>query len=236
MRRFLLVLTLAGLLFASSSAGAVPGSRLPELSFPLSVDITEVSPDLIRNGMPMRIYGFRSHLRIEDALEDIGHHLKQRDYVVGNVLMLADMQTLGASDQKHFINIQGQRSRHGQSSSGFIVITPRPDLFEPKMTTPTIPMPGDIDLLSHELYRDGSRIGETVLAISGQHASYVGQELVTGFTDEGWVSAPNEMKVTSDAIAVYRVLSKGERICRLIAMDQIINEQSIATLSVNCHN
>lgn len=236
MLRFISVLAFAASLYANSSSGAMPDSRLPELSFPPSVEVTEVSPDLIRNGMPMRIYGFRSHRRIEDALEDIGHHLEQRNYVVGKVLMLADMQTLGASDQKHFINIQGQRSRHGQSSSGFIVITPRPDLFEPKMTTPTIPMPDDIDLLSHELYRDGLRIGETVLAISGQHANYIGQELVTGFTDEGWVSAPNEMRVTSDAIAVYRVLSKGERICRLIAMDQIINEQSMATLSVNCHN
>jgi hypothetical protein len=227
---------LAGLLIASSSAGAVPGNRLPELSFPLSVDITDVSPDLIRNGMPMRIYGFRSHLRIEDALADIGRHLEQRDYVVGNVLMLADVQTLGVSDQKHFINIQGQRTRHGQSSSGFIVITPRPDLFEPKMTTPSIPMPDDIDLLSHELYRDGSRIGESVLAISAQRASYIGHALVTGFTDDDWVSAPNEMKVTSDEIAVYRVLSKGERVCRLIAMDQTINGQLIATINVNCHN
>lgn len=186
--------------------------------------------------MPMRIYGFRSHHRIEDTLLEIGHHLEQRNFVVGKVMMLGDLQTLGVSDHKSFINIQGQRTRHSQSSSGFIVITPRPDLYEPKMTTPTIPLPDDIELLSHELYRDGARMGESVLAISPQRANYIGDELVNGFINDAWVSAPNEVKVTSDSIAVYRVLTKGDRICRLIAMDQTIEGQTIATINVNCHN
>ncbi|HDZ38933.1 MAG TPA: hypothetical protein ENH62_11705 [Marinobacter sp.] len=230
------MLMVVGALYPATSLGALPSSRLPKLSFPPSVEVTEISPDLIRNGMPMRIYGFRSNHRIEDVMTDMQHYLEERHFVVGKVMALGELKTLGVSDQKHFINIQGQRVRHGQSSAGFVVITPRPDLYEPKMTTPSIPLPDDVDLLSHELYRDGDRMGEAVLAISPQRARYVGNALVTGFEDAGWGAAPNEMKITSDTIAVYRVLTKGDRVCRLIAMDQTIDGKTIATIDVTCHN
>lgn len=209
---------------------------MPELSFPSSVEVTEVSPDLIKNGMPMRIYGFRSHRRIDDVMVEMGLHLEERDFLVGDVMTLGDLQTLGVSDARHFINVQGQRSEYGQGSAGFVVITPRPDLFQPEMSTPTVPVPDSVDILSHEFYRDGQRVGEAVLGVSPQRAVDVGSALVTGFEDDGWKPAPDEVKVGSEEIAVYRVLSKGERLCRLIAMDQTIDGSAMATVNVNCHN
>lgn len=236
MRRLLLVLTIVGLLSSwAPNATSSPG-RLPELSFPPSIEITEVSPDLIKNGMPMRIYGFRSHRRIEDVMVEMGLYLEERDFLVGKVMSLGELQTLGISDDRHFINVQGQRSEFGQGSAGFVVITPRPDLFEPEMSIPTVPLPNSVEVLSHEFYRDGPRAGEAVLGVSVQRAVDVGNALVAGFEGEGWEPAPDEVKVASKDMAVYRVLRKGERLCRLIAMDQTIDGRVMATVNINCHN
>lgn len=226
------VLALASL----QAAADLSAGRLPALSFPRAVEITEISPDLIKNGMPMRIYGFRSHRRMADVMKEMDRHLSERGFLVGDVLALGEMKTLGVSDDAHFINIQGQRSEYGSGSSGFIVITPRPDLYEPEKTTPTVPLPDDVDVLSHEFFRDGPRMGEAVLGMSPRAALDVGQELVSGFEQDGWTPAPQEMNVTSNELAVYRVLKKGDRLCRLITMDQLIDGSAVTTVNVNCHN
>lgn len=191
---------------------------------------------MIRNGMPMRIYGFRSHQSLGHVMEEVGAHLAERGFLVGDVKEIAEMKTLGISDDRHFVNVQGQRARHGQGSSGFVVITPRPDLFEVTMSTPTVPLPDDVDVLSHELYKDGPRHGEVVLGISPRRAEDMGHALVAGFEADGWKSAPNEIQVVSDEISVYRVLTKGARLCRLITMDQVIDGVPVAAVNVNCHD
>lgn len=230
-----LLILLALVDIAGAGGKPLPGD-LPELEFPRSVEVVSVASDMIRNGLPMRIYSFKSHQRIDQVIRSVSDRLSRNGFTVGQVQEMGEMKTLGISDSRHFINVQGQRARHGHGSKGFVVLTPRPDIFKPEMTSPSVPVPEGVTLLSHEIYRDGPRTGETYLGFSERMASDVGASLVGAFQNDGWQSASDQHQPQSTEVAVYRILKKGNRECRLISMDQTFRGQNMATVNVTCHD